>query len=173
MDFKKIINAAKFPTILIIVLEAMWALVYFLLVKFPSLWLMIIVILGGGLFAIQCFVTAWAGYSAVKKQQLDLLGATLTGALASMTSTVIVNVIASVIGIVMLLVAYLAPLTTHNPPRTTVGGILGGIFNVISLIIVLAISVIWWGGISLVGGLVLGAIGGFIAEMRTKAKKLN
>jgi len=170
MDFKKIINAAKFPTVLLTVLGAMWVLIGLLLSRFPDSGLIIIVVLGGGVFVIQCLVIIWIGYSKVKKYQFDLLDATLTAGLASAISTTLLNLITSIILIVLLLVAYIAPSTTSKP-LGTIGGAVGAVFNVISLLIVSAISVVWWGVISLIGGLVLGAIGGFIAERTNSQEK--
>ena len=170
MDFKKIINAAKVPTIVLFVLgvagTVIGLLLYTLLQDFGIL---IGAAAGACIFAIQCIVIGWAGYSAVKKYQLDLLSATLTGTFASVISNVTLNVVTSLISFVILLAAYLTS-ARSNATGTAAGGAVGGIVALAELAIVLAMNTVFWGVISLVVGIVFGVLGGFIAQI-TKPKE--
>jgi len=170
MDFKKIINAAKVPTIVLFVLGVVGTVIGLLLYRLlQDFGILVGGAVGACIFAIQCIVIGWAGYSAVKKYQLDLLSATLTGTFASVISNVTLNIITSLISFVILLAAYLTS-ARSNAAGTAAGGA-AGIVALVELAIVLAMSTIFWGVISLVVGIVFAVLGGFIAYITKPQEK--
>jgi hypothetical protein len=147
MDFKKIITTALIPTVVLVVLGVISALLSIALATALGGLLGIVVTIG--IFAVSCLVLLYAGYSATK-QKLDLISAVLVGATAGFVSSII-N------GIINLIAMFFNPASTAALSTAGAGGpavmIAGGL-------IALVVGIIFW----LVAGLVLGAIGGFVGQ---------
>ncbi len=140
MDFKKIITAAMIPTIVLIVLGVINALLNFVITKYLPLLCFLPALLTLPIYVIDLVVLGYAGYSAAKKYQLDLVGAALTGALAGFMSSVISQIVSVVLA---------AATGTLN--------ILGWV--IVSVVLVVA---------AVMFGLLLGAIGGFLGQGKKK-----
>lgn len=156
MDFKRIINAAMVPTIILVVLGIIGTILGFLLGKFlPFIGGIIGIVLGLGIFVVECLILGWAGYSAAKKYQLDVVGAALTGALSAFVASIINGIISIVLSLVGLM-----PVVSSNPLETTIGGAATLVFLLIGLVIGVVIYTVI--------GVVLGAIGGFLGQGKKK-----
>lgn len=140
MDFKKIISAAIVPTIILIVLGIINAAVNSLVLKYFPLLCFIPTILSLLIYIIDLLVLGWAGYSAAKKYQFDLVGSALVGLLAGLVSSVVSQIVLLILQLVI------------------------GTFNILSWVLVSAFFVV----AAIVAGAVLGAIGGFLGQPKKK-----
>ncbi len=156
MDFKKIISAAMIPTVILVVLGIIGSVLGVLLGMFlPGIGGIIALVLGLGVFVLECLILGWGGYSAVKKYQFDLVGAALTGAVAGFVS----GLINSIVSVILSLFATV-PAASSNPTQALYGGaaaLLCGPVMVIASAVFGAVI-----------GAVLGAIGGFLGRGKKK-----
>lgn len=154
MDVKRIINAAILPTIVLVVIGVITAIVTIALTSLlPLLGSIASIIINLASLGLSCLVLGWAGYTAVKKYQLDLLGAALTGVVAGVVS----SIINAVVSLVLSLLGLVPVATSGSAELATTGA-----FMLLGWFLGLIIGV----GISVVLGAVLGAIGGYIAQRR-------
>lgn len=140
MDFKKIISAAMIPTIVLVVLGIVNAVISVVITKYLPLLCFIPMLLSLPIYVINLIILGWAGYSAAKKYQLDLVGAALTGVLAAFVSSIISQIV--------LLVLQLAT----------------GLFDLLQWVLISVLIII----AAVVLGAVLGAIGGFLGQGKKK-----
>jgi hypothetical protein len=103
-DFGKIMSAATVPTIITVIVAIIGTVLGSLLVEYllsAFVPLDYDTMFGLGIFAIQCLIIVWAGYRAVKKYQLNLVSAVLTGMIISIitfTIQFIIDIIMAVTG---------------------------------------------------------------------------
>ncbi|HZX20652.1 MAG TPA: hypothetical protein VFF13_06610 [archaeon] len=139
MDFKKIIEAAKIPALLLIGLTSVVAVLGFVGLN-----------LGIISLPIQFVILGFAGYNAVKAFKFDLINGALTGAVASffsMIATIIGNIIFTITGVI----PWEAVSTQIGVSTETVM-----LFAIIGYILGLLLSPII--------GFIFGIIGAFIAQ---------
>ncbi|QLJ52253.1 MAG: hypothetical protein Sv326_0078 [Candidatus Fermentimicrarchaeum limneticum] len=145
MDFKKIINVALIPTLVLVVLGVINAVLN--LVLSEGVLGIIGIVITLGIFAVSCLVLAYAGYSATKKNKLGLFSAALVGAVAGFVS----SIINGIINLVLMFV---------NPATSSITAEGGSLYMVAGGLIAVVIGVIFW----FVAAAVLGVIGGFIGQ---------
>ncbi|MEM3555872.1 MAG: hypothetical protein QXF56_04110 [Candidatus Micrarchaeia archaeon] len=154
MDFRKIINASVLPIVVLVVLGVLTAIVTIALPSFlPMVGSILSILISLASFVLSCLVLGWAGYSAVKKHQLDLTGAAITGGIAAVVS----EVINSVVALLLNLPGFMS-IASDSAGGAVIGGGALLLFWFIGMIIGIAISAVL--------GVVLGAIGGYIAQRK-------
>jgi len=153
MDLKKVITATLVPAVLLTVFGVINTVLNFVINTYVPLLCFLPLILTLIMFVISCAILLYAGYAAARKYQLDIVGASLTGLLAGLVSSIIVQLVS----LVLILVGIL-PSASSNP----LGAAASGAFNLIGWIIW---SVLVIGAYTVVGA-VLGAIGGLIGRKK-------
>jgi hypothetical protein len=150
MDFKKIISIALIPIVALVVLGVINAVSGVVLNS--GLLAIVGFVISVGIFAISCLILAYSGYSATKKNKLDLLSAALVGGIAGFVSAVINGIIG-----LILMAAGLSAVASQIPTETGATGT--AVIVGIGIVVVLLGIGFWF-----VAGLVLGAIGGFVGQ---------
>lgn len=156
MDFKKIINAALIPTVVLIVIGVIGTILGFALSTFvPLAGAIAAIVLGLGIFVVNCLVLGWAGYRAARNYKLDILGAALTGSLAALIAGIVNSIVSLVLNLAGVLPAAAAA-------SNQLGAATTGAFVLVAFAIGFVIGIVF----NIVIGGVLGAIGGFIGQKK-------
>jgi len=146
MDFKKIINAAMIPAGILIAISVGSTVIG----AIPVL-SVLLCCLGLPILIVNAAVLGWAGYEAVKKHGLDLVGGVLTGGLAGFAGALVGGIISFVFG----MIGFGADVAMGGDVGNAALGGAGGVF-----VIIIGIAT------GTVLGLILGAIGAFVAGMK-------
>lgn len=99
-------------------------------------------------------ILGWAGFKAVKEENLDIVGGALAGLIAGLASSLVVGVINFVLG--MLGIAAVAAMGSSD----ITGAALGGGLAIVGLVIGIVVGAVI--------GLVFGAIGALVAQQMAK-----
>ena len=156
LDFGKMLKVATIPIVILIVVSLIKTFIGFVATIFPPVGFALCALIPLTTL-ISIVVLAWAGFKAVKEAQMDIIGGALTGGLTSFVA----GVVGGMIGLVINMAGIGVGLAGSNSIGSAAIGVgmnaVGGVFNLI-------ISVVTW----TVFGLVLGAVGAFVAQNMKK-----
>ncbi len=153
-DLGKAFKVALIPAVLVMVLGIISTGLSFVLNIVPFLGLIMCAI-GPGILLLQAICLGWAGFKATKEAQMDLIGGALSGGIAGFVSSVVLGVISAVLTVLGIGASVMGS-------DSLGGAAIGAGLGIVAIVIALVAGIVFW----TVVGLVMGAIGSFVAGMK-------